>query len=128
MRRSARIVAGVALALLVASCRTAPVLTPVIAIATDRAVTEVQVADAIRKAGAGHGWVMVDSGPGRMTGTLDLRKHRAVVDISYSTTSVRIAYKDSVNLRYGNGDIHRSYNRWVNNLAESIKQQLGIGT
>lgn len=128
---AARLAICVGLGLLLVSCRTAPVLTPEIALttlSTERARTEAQVSDAIKKAGAARGWDMVDSGPGHLTGTLNVRKHRAVVDIAYTKTSVRIAYKDSVNLRYANGKIHRNYNRWVNNLAESIRQELGLGS
>jgi hypothetical protein len=124
----ARRAAILLIALSIAACRTAPVLQPEIAVTTfsTEKRTEAQVADAIKRAGVERGWKIVDAGPGHLTGTLDVRKHQAVVDIAYSTTSVKIAYKDSTNLRYEDGEIHRNYNRWVNNLAESIREQLGL--
>ena len=41
--------------------------------------------------------------------------------------SYAIQYEDSEKLLYGNDRIHRNYNRWVRNLSEEIKANLGVG-
>jgi hypothetical protein len=84
------------------------------------------VASAIQRAGASLGWSITPEGPGQMTGTLQVRQHVAVVDISYDTKSFGIRYKDSTNLMYRDGEIHRNYNRWVKRLEERIREELFV--
>lgn len=83
-----------------------------------------QVGDAIRRAGAGLGWNMKATGPGKIEATLRLRTHVAVVDIAYSTKSFSISYKDSENLGYDGTNIHKNYNGWVQNLEKAIVAQV----
>ena len=80
-----------------------------------------QVGEAIVSAGNSLGWQMKPESPGRMTGTLYLRDHRAVVDISYDARSYSIAYKDSSNLQYDGSSIHNNYNGWIQNLDRAIR-------
>ena len=120
---------SLSLALGIAACRSHPAVnTPEIQVSslpTGGKLTEAQIADAIKRGGQARGWTMEDAGPGHITGTLVVReKHTAVTDISYSKTSIKIAYRDSKNLEYGDGKIHRNYNKWVELLSESIRQQL----
>jgi hypothetical protein len=124
-RRSA-IALAIALALGIVACRTAPVLTPRVTLPSNEKRTDTDVANAIKTAGLRYEWEMVDDGPGHMTGTLHLRTHTAVVSIPYDANSYAIEYQDSERLRYENGRIHRNYNRWVNNLSQEIRQQLGF--
>lgn len=127
--RSHRVRALVASALLVAamaSCRTTTILTPQVTLPAGER-DEARVAEAIHSAGLRYGWEMVKDGPGHITGTLRLRKHVAVVSIPYDANSYRIEYEDSTLLRHKGNVIHRNYNRWVNNLSEEIKAQLGYG-
>src|SRR5262245_21497632 len=113
------------LALVIAACRSLPVVNePTIQISTGGKLTEAQIADAIQRRGQVRDWEMADAGPGHFTGTLHVRGHTAVTDISYSKTQIKIAYKDSENLNYDEGKIHRNYNKWVELLADSIRQQL----
>lgn len=112
--------------LLVTACRTAPIANPHVTLPSAQS-TEQDVANAIKLAGARYGWEMVDEGPGLMKGTLRLRKHVAVVRIQYDADSYFIQYDDSEKLLYGNDRIHRNYNRWVRNLSEEIKANLGVG-
>ncbi|MDR2075918.1 MAG: hypothetical protein LBP61_03150 [Desulfovibrio sp.] len=82
---------------------------------------------AIIRAGAITNWAIVPAGPGVMTGTLHVRgKHTAIVEIAYDQKEFRITYKDSANLDYGNGKIHRNYNRWVATLEKNIRQELAL--
>jgi hypothetical protein len=118
----------VLVAVLAAACAPAPVKnvadTPV---RTDKAdVTEADVAAAIKRAGAALGWAVLEDGPGKMTATLRLRTHTAVVDIPYDTGKYSIRYKESENLRYDaeKGTIHRNYNSWIQNLDAAIQREL----
>lgn len=86
--------------------------------------TESQIAKAIIRAGASLGWTMQKDAPGHITGTLNIRKHIAIVDITYNSDSYSITYKDSTNLKYNGTNIHRNYNNWVHNLNNAIKAQM----
>lgn len=80
-----------------------------------------EVERAIVYAGAELGWRMQPVEPGNMIGILDLRSHKAVVDIVYDANSYSIHYKDSENLLYEAPNIiHRKYNNWVANLIKNI--------
>jgi hypothetical protein len=81
---------------------------------------------AIMRAGIQLGWQIVPKGPGKIEGILNLRSHQAIVDITYDTKMFSIKYKSSVNLDYSNGDIHRNYNGWVQNLEKAIRIQAGL--
>lgn len=83
-----------------------------------------EVRKAILRAGTTLGWQMKADAPGRITGTLNVRKHTAVVEIPYSSRSYSINYKSSVNLNEEEGQIHNNYNGWVKNLARSIDANL----
>ncbi|MGH8726693.1 MAG: hypothetical protein ACREV9_00725 [Burkholderiales bacterium] len=82
------------------------------------------VGKAIKTAGINLGWQMKDVKPGHMIGTLNLRSHQAIVDITYDSKKYDIAYKDSSNLNYNGSTIHKNYNSWVQNLDRRIQAQL----
>ncbi|HXZ51968.1 MAG TPA: hypothetical protein VEH51_08195 [Burkholderiales bacterium] len=115
-------------ALLAVGCRIAPIYNVNgDAITSPKAdLTMSDVNKAIHRAGASLGWQMQDAGPGHMIGTLHLRDHVAVVDITYDTKSYSINYKDSTNLQYDaqKGEIHKNYNGWIQNLESNIRTQL----
>jgi hypothetical protein len=81
---------------------------------------------AIRRAGAGLGWVMQDVAPGRFRGTLNLRSHQALVDIPFDAQRFQIRYAGSTNLNASPGVIHPNYNSWVQNLQAAIIRESGI--
>ena len=117
-----------AAAMLVAGCAPmAPIQnvssTPVTGVSS-KPLTEIEVRNAIVRAGTGLGWIMKDAGPGKLHGTLMLRTHTAEVEIPYSTGSYSITYKSSTNLQEANGKIHRNYNGWIQNLNRGINAQL----
>lgn len=87
-------------------------------------VPAAQVKTAIMSAGISLGWQMAAVSPGHIQGTLNVRKHTAVVDIPYSATKYSIVYKSSVNLDEKDGQIHRNYNAWVHNLSNKIGAEL----
>lgn len=120
---------AVALTLIaLAGCRTAPIhnvqnapLTP-----TGDQITMEQVKDAIIRAGSGLGWHMRPVEPGHMIGTLSVRSHMAKVDITYDTDSYDITYKDSSNLNKKGDKIHPNYNGWIQNLDNSIQNNIAM--
>ncbi len=83
------------------------------------------VTKAIKTAGVGLGWQMKEETPGHIVGTLNVRRHTAVVDITYTLDDYSISYKDSTNLKYdpGSNAIHSNYNKWVRNLTKAIDVQ-----
>lgn len=96
-----------------------PVATP-----GGKTLTAANVRAAIVTAGTANGWRIVDAGPGKLEGTLNLRTHLAVVEIPYSARSYSIVYKRSENLYEANGQIHSNYNGWVQNLDRAIRTEL----
>ena len=83
-----------------------------------------EVRKSIVRAGVTLGWKMSSDAPCKVTGTLNVRKHTAVVEIPYSARSYSILYKSSANLDEGDGQIHNNYNGWIKNLAKGIDAQL----
>jgi len=86
--------------------------------------TNDQIRDAIMRAGAGLGWTMRPASPGVVNGTIHLRTHTAVIDVEYNTKSYNIVYRSSENLDASNGQIHKNYNGWIENLNNAIRREL----
>jgi hypothetical protein len=119
--------AALALAVAVAGCNTMPILNVDQASATNssgKSLSSDQVRGAIVRAGAALGWQMKDDGPNKIVGTIQLRKHSAVVEIPYSAKSYSIKYRSSENLEEKGGQIHKNYNGWIQNLTRGINAQL----
>lgn len=89
-------------------------------------VTLEEIERAIIAAGAELDWKMKSVSPGHLEATVDVRHHRAVVDITFDTKTFDILYKDSVALDYDGQRIHRNYNRWIANLDKKIRQRLQL--
>ena len=119
--------AVLAVALALGACTSAPIRnvteTPVVT-GTGKPATVEQVRGAIVRAGNGLGWVMTPNDPGLVSGRLALRGHVAVVDVRYSPKAYSITYKDSTNLNYRDGQIHKNYNGWIENLDRDIRNEL----
>jgi hypothetical protein len=84
------------------------------------------VRQAIVRAGSGLGWQMSPDRPGHVTGRLLMRSHVAVVDIDYAPKTYSIKYRESTNLNFEAGTIHRNYNVWIQDLDRAIKAQLQL--
>ena len=124
LRRSIVLFLGMSLMIL-AGCRSAPIQNVVAApVVTSKPPTMESVQNAIVLAGTGLGWRMEPKDTGTITGVLDLRTHRAVVEVTYDTKAYNIKYKDSSNLDYNGTSIHKNYNGWVENLDKAIRSQL----
>ncbi len=79
----------------------------------------------IMAAGRVRGWRMKEIAPGHLEAIIYVRSHMAKVDIKFTNASYSILYKDSENLKYKDGKIHKAYNSWVNNLDRDIQVELG---
>ena len=112
--------------LLLAACRYGPVQNVSSASFDVPNLTMEQAGSAIVRGGASLGWQIREQGPGHMIATLTLRRHKAVVDITYDTSTFSIKYKDSHNLRYDGTNIHSNYNGWISNLENAIKAQARV--
>ena len=111
--------------LLATGCRTAPVLNIDSApIVVNEKHTFTDIKKAILRAGGTLGWNMKVKKDGHIIGTLQLREHVAVVDVTYSKKSYSIKYKSSVNLNYDGTIIHSNYNGWIQNLNRGIQVQI----
>ena len=82
------------------------------------------VTRAIKTAGTVLGWQMQEKTPGHVVGSLYLRTHVAIVDVTYTLDEFSINYKDSTNLNYDGSLIHKNYNGWIDNLNNAINVQL----
>ena len=114
-------------ALLAVGCTSQPVYNVVgapIATTGQKAASMGDIQKAIVLAGAQLGWQITPVKPGLLTGRLALRTHLAVVDIDHDTKSYSIKYRDSSDLGAQDGQIHRNYNSWVQNLDKAIRIQL----
>ena len=92
--------------------------------ASGKTLSADQVRGAIVRAGAALGWQMKEAGPGKLAATLQLRTHSAEIEIPYSPSSYSITYKSSVDLKEKDGQIHKNYNGWIQNLTRGINAQL----
>jgi hypothetical protein len=126
MRYSSKF-AALVIALALAGCNTMPIQnvseSPVIS-ATGKPLSNEQVRAAIERAGGALGWQMRDDGPNTLAGRLQLREHIAVIEVSYSPRAYSIKYRSSVNLDEKDGNIHKNYNGWIQNLTRGINAQL----
>jgi len=125
MRTSIVVVALAALA--VSACTTRPIVNvsaePVVS-ASGAAVTPEYVRDAILRAGTRLGWQMTPASTGLVNGRIALRNHVAVIDVTYTSGTYNIRYRDSTNLDYRDGQIHKNYNVWMENLNNAIRMEL----
>jgi hypothetical protein len=113
--------------LLAAGCTSRPVMNvtaePVV-VTPGKTATSDNVRDAILRAGSSLGWTMRATAPGVVNGQIHLRTHSAVIDVEYTTKSYNIVYRSSTNLDAGNGQIHKNYNGWIENLNHAIRREL----
>jgi hypothetical protein len=123
MKRVAILGAVLAIAL-VAGCHSNPMIQNVSNAPIATTHTMEQIRQAIVAGGTSKGWVMHETQPGVVHGTLRAHSHQADVDVTYSTTSYNINYVSSVGLDYKDGTIHRNYNKWIENLDQAIQIQL----
>lgn len=69
-------------------------------------------------------WRLKEVGPGHLEAQIYVRKHEAKVDIVFTDSNYSITYKETVNLKYNNGKIHKNYNKWIRLLDIEIQKSL----
>ena len=95
--------------------------------AITQTLTQAQIEKAILTAGAKRNWQMKVVSPGLIRGDLTVRTHQASIDIRYNERNFSITYVSSNGLGAdGNGNIHRSYNKWVTLLDRTIQKELAL--
>lgn len=113
--------------LLLCACTLAPIYTvtdaPVVVVSS-RQVSLDGVRDAILRAGGKLGWQMNPVESGVINCRISLRGHTAAVDVRYNVKTYSIVYRDSTNLEYRDGQIHKNYNGWIQNLDREIRTEL----
>jgi hypothetical protein len=97
---------------------------PVVVMGSEHSLEDVK--KAIVRAGSALGWNMKMVEPGKIIGTLHLRKHMAKVEIPFTRSSYSILYMDSDKLNYDGKMIHSNYNGWIQNLNRGINNQLNL--
>ena len=105
------------------AARTRPVLNIENAPVPD-GLTSKEVRNAIIQGAANRTWVAKRVEAGHIVATLHIRSHMAQVDIYYDENQYSIRYKNSDNLKYKNGYIHRNYNGWIEFMNGDIQNEL----
>jgi hypothetical protein len=128
MRGRFFIAALLLVALPAVGCRTTPVRNVYYApLVPPASMSDADLLQAFRRAGAETGWLIEPVGPGELEGRLTVHgRHLAVVTIDYDRTRFSIYYKNSENLLYDGVHIHRNYNRWVLNLEQNIRKAISV--
>ena len=104
-----------------AGCTSKPVLNTQHALPADAQVSEEKMKQVIVTALQKREWTVQGFGPQLVQAEITVRnQYYAAIDIRYTRNSYAITYRDSRDLGYKDGKIHRNYNRWVNNLDSDI--------
>ena len=123
--KSGILVLGISFVVALGACASKPIFNINDApISTGKSLQSGQIRQAIITAGSALGWKIADVKPGLLEGTLRLRDHTAVVEIPYTTSKYSIIFKSGVNLAEKDGQIHKNYNGWVQNLDKGINAAL----
>lgn len=69
-------------------------------------------------------WKVDQQNPGRIDAHFAKKTLVARIRIAYDTEKYSIRYRDSQNLLYSNGVIHRRYNAWIKGLVITINANL----
>jgi len=85
-----------------------------------------EIEQAIVRAGNSRDWIISPNPDGSLDGLLMPRQHVAKIRIEFDQHGFSIQYKDSEELLYSGGKIHRNYNRWVRNLEDAILQEVSL--
>ncbi|ASV36271.1 hypothetical protein CI807_08800 [Pseudomonas sp. NS1(2017)] len=112
----------ITLALLVtAGCTSKPILNTQHDLPADAQVSEEKMKTVIVNALQKREWTVQRLSPQLVQAEINVRnQYYAAIDIRYTRNSYAITYRDSRDLGYKDGKIHRNYNRWVNNLDSDI--------
>ncbi|SMF30119.1 MULTISPECIES: hypothetical protein [unclassified Pseudomonas] len=104
-----------------AGCTSKPILNTQHDLPADAQVSEEKMKTVIVNALQKRDWTVQRLSPQLVQAEIIVRnQYYAAIDIRYTRNSYAITYRDSRQLGYKDGKIHRNYNRWVNNLDSDI--------
>lgn len=104
-----------------AGCTNKPVLNTQHDLPATAQVSEEKMKQVIVAALQKREWTVQRLSPQWVQAEITVRnQYYAAIDIRYTATRYAITYRDSRDLGYKDGKIHRNYNRWVNNLDSDI--------
>ncbi|MGB3127295.1 MAG: hypothetical protein WBB95_26085 [Pseudomonas sp.] len=108
-----------------AGCTSKPVLNTQHELPADTRISEENVKAIIVNALQKREWSVQRLSPQLVQAEITVRnQYYAAIDIHYTRNSYAITYRDSRDLGFKDGKIHRNYNRWVNNLDSDIMAAL----
>ncbi|WP_438869071.1 hypothetical protein [Pseudomonas sp. L1(2025)] len=116
----------ITLALLtIAGCTNKPVLNTQHDLPATAQLSEENIKQVIVAALQKREWTVQRLSPHLVQAEITVRNQfHAEIDIRYTRTSYAITYRDSRDLGYKDGKIHRNYNRWVSMLDRDIMARL----
>lgn len=104
-----------------AGCTSKPVLNTQHDLPASAQVSEEKVKQVIVAALQKREWTVLRQSPQLVQAEITVRnQYYAAIDIRYTRNSYAITYRDSRDLGYKDGKIHRNYNRWVSMLDRDI--------
>lgn len=125
--KSIKIVVSIIFVLVLAGCGRAQ---PILNVENNPVAYDLQkkeVKSAIIEAATNRGWVVKASDGSEITFEVNVRSHWASIRVPYSEKFYSILYLSSENLKSdGQGNIHRNYNRWINNLNTDIQKKMSV--
>ncbi|AZC22169.1 MULTISPECIES: hypothetical protein [Pseudomonas] len=111
-----------------AACTSKPMYTPNRNIPATIQADHEQVKQAILKNLVARKWTVQQIGPDLIQADITVRQQfYAKIDIQYSASHYKIVYRDSRELDYKDGKIHKNYIRWVRLLDKGILRDLRDG-
>jgi hypothetical protein len=104
-----------------AGCTSKPVLNTQHDLPANAQVSEEKIKQVIVAALQKREWTVQRLSPQLVQAEITVRNQfYAAIDIRYTRNSYAITYRDSRDLGYKDGKIHRNYNRWINMLDRDI--------
>ena len=108
-----------------AGCTSKPILNTQHELPVANQVSEEKMKTVIINALQKREWTVQRLSPQLVQAEINVRnQYYAAIDIRYTRNSYAITYRDSRDLGYKDGKIHRNYNRWVSMLDRDIMAAL----
>lgn len=108
-----------------AACTHKPLVTPDRTLPDTLHANQEQMKQATLTTLVKRNWSVQRIEPNRVQAEITVRgQFHAEIDIPYSADHYQIKYRDSRELNYKDGKIHKNYNRWVRLLDKGILRQL----
>jgi hypothetical protein len=109
----------------VAACTSKPLVTPDRTLPATLHADHEQMKQAILTTLVKRKWSVQRVGPDLVQAEITVRgQYHAEIDIPYTADHYQIKYRDSRELSYKDGKIHKNYNRWVRLLDKGILREL----